>query len=217
MANARKNAPNKTVRCAAKDELTGLQERLYFRQVERAGAVVEPQNGHQHQNRAEHGVQNEFHGRVDAALVAPHADHEVHGDQRQLPENKEKKKIERNEDADHRRLDDQDGDEEALHVFLNRFPGAENRERREESRQQNQEHADAVDTEVIVNGLADPGMELDELIFGRSRIVATQEEQGDEEFGQRRGQRDAANPCVVVGAQQQKSSNAQERQERDDR
>ncbi len=37
---------------------------------------------------------------VDAALVAPDADQEVHGDQRNFPEDEEQEQVERAEDAD---------------------------------------------------------------------------------------------------------------------
>ena len=83
-------------------------------QVKRAGEVIEPEDGDQHQNRAEHGVQNELHRGVNPAIVTPHADDEVHGDEHHFPENEEEKKIERNEDADQARFENQQGGEEAL-------------------------------------------------------------------------------------------------------
>ena len=66
-------------------------------------------------------------------------------------------------------LDHEQRDEEALHVFVDRFPGAEDGDRREERGQQNEEQADAVDAEVVVNGLADPFVHFRELITRRCR------------------------------------------------
>ena len=81
--------------------------------------------------------------------------------------------------------------------------------RRKESGQQDQEQADAVDAEVVMNRLADPGVEFLELVVGvrRSRSRAAGASEIDE-FGKRRGERDAANPDVVVRAQQQQSRHA---------
>src|SRR5271170_4053299 len=83
-----------------------------------AAEIVKPQNRHQHQNGAKHGVENKFHGGVDAARVAPYADQEIHGNQRQFPENEEEEQVERNENADHGRFDYQQRDEETFHVFM---------------------------------------------------------------------------------------------------
>ena len=65
------------------------------------GVIVEPDDRHQHQDRAEHGVQNEFQRGVDAPLVAPDADQEIHRDQHHFPEQEEEEQVERDEDADH--------------------------------------------------------------------------------------------------------------------
>ena len=157
IANARKNAPKSSSSVSCGNwSWPDCDQAADVRQIEGAGHVVEPEDRDQHQDRAEHRVQNEFHGGVDAALVSPHADHEIHRDQRELPEDEEEEQIERDEDADHGRFDHQQRDEEALHVFVDRFPGAEDRERREERGEQDQKQADAVDAEVVVDGLADP-------------------------------------------------------------
>ena len=171
MAKARKKAPNSSSSVCGREAIDAriADQAQNVRQVERAGRVVEPQDRHQHQDRAEHRVQNEFHRGVDAALVAPHADHEIHRDQHQFPEDEEEEQIERDENADHGRLDHQQRDEEALHVFVDRFPGAENGDRREERGEQDEKQADAVHAEVVVNGLADPVVNFLELIARRCR------------------------------------------------
>src|SRR5580704_13328132 len=105
-------------------DIAALQARDQFRQVEgadeavRAAEIVKPQYRHQHQYGTEHGVENEFHGGVDAASVAPYADQEIHGDQRQFPENEEQEQIERHEHADHGGFNHQQRDEETFHVFV---------------------------------------------------------------------------------------------------
>ena len=96
--------------------------------------------------------------------MSPHADHEIHRDEREFPENKEEKKIERDEDADHGRFDDEESDEKALDVFLDGLPGAQNRERREKSGQQNEKQADAIDAQMVINRLSRSNREFLELI-----------------------------------------------------
>src|SRR4029077_8529525 len=167
--------------------------RLNFRQVKRRrkivrawADVVEPQDRHQHQDRAEHGVQNEFHRGINPPLVSPNADQEIHGDQRQLPENEEQEKIERDKNTDHWRLDNQQRDEETLHVFSNRLPRSENCERRQERRQQHQEQTDAVNAQVVVNvGASNPIVEFLELISGVGGDESGQQPQRNHELGER--------------------------------
>ena len=96
--------------------------RLNLRQVERAGLAVEPQNCDQHQDRAEHRVQNEFHRGVNAAVVAPHADHEIHGDQRQFPEKKNRNRSSETKTPIIAVSITSMRDEEALHVFAESIP-----------------------------------------------------------------------------------------------
>ena len=109
-------------------------------------------------------------------------------------------------------------DEEALHVVANRFPGAKNRKRREERGQQDQEHADSIDAEMVIDVIpADPRMVFPGTDSRICRRMPAQQKQGDQEFGDGCGQRDAANPDMVVRAQKQKCRNAQERQKGNDR
>ena len=54
----------------------------------------------QHQQAADLREQEELDGRVDAALVPPDPDEEVHRDEHQLPEEVEQEEIEREEHAD---------------------------------------------------------------------------------------------------------------------
>ena len=109
-------------------------------------------------------------------------------------------------------------DEEALHVFVDRLPGAENRDGREERGQEDEKQADAVDADVVVN---EPGRSS--RAFRASGIAAfadfeaAKQEQRNQKFGDRSREGDAANPVVVVRAQHEQRRNAEQRQERDDR
>src|SRR5579864_5988324 len=92
--------------------------------------VEEPQNADEHQDRAEHGIQNEFQSRINFASMAPDADEEVRRDEHHFPENEEEEQIERAENADHAHFQDEEHGEEFLDVFVNAVPRAENSERR---------------------------------------------------------------------------------------
>ena len=89
------------------------------------GAVleVEGQDGDQHEERAGHRVEDELDRRVDAAGPAPDPDDEVHRDQHRLPEDVEEEEVERDEDAQHARLEQQHGDHELLQPRLDGVPG----------------------------------------------------------------------------------------------
>src|SRR4029077_6970815 len=182
--------------------LAAHEHGLYLRQIKRTAELIEPDHGHEHQNRAEHGVNNEFDRGVDAAFVPPDSDQEVHGDEHGFPEKEEEKKIERNKDADHAGFEHQQADEEAAYALVDGFPGTEDSHGREEGGQQDEEQADAIDAEVIVNRRrGNPVMKFDELVVRGIHGKAANQLQRERKFKKRYGQGDAANPLMIVRAQ----------------
>src|SRR5271166_6340877 len=95
-------------------DLSSLNEVLDGYKVEAAGAGIEPQDCGQHEHRRDHGVQEELDRGVDPAAMAENADDQRHRDERRFPEEVKQEQIERDEDADHRRLKHQHEDEEFL-------------------------------------------------------------------------------------------------------
>ena len=85
-------------------------------------AIVEVDDGRQHQHRAGHGEQEKLHRRVDAALMAPDADEEVHGHQRDFPEHVEQKQVLRQEHAHQPEFEQQQKREELFHTALDGAP-----------------------------------------------------------------------------------------------
>src|ERR1700739_2858676 len=77
-----------------------LQRLLNHRQIKSACDVVQPKNADQHQDRAGHGVKDKFYSRVNAALMAPDADQESHGDKHDFPKQEEEEQVQREKDAD---------------------------------------------------------------------------------------------------------------------
>ena len=72
-------------------------------QVWLPGGEPQVDDGDEHQQRAEHRVDEELEARVDAALAAPDADDEIHRDEHDLPHHVEQEEIARQEDAEHSR------------------------------------------------------------------------------------------------------------------
>ena len=68
---------------------------------------VEHEDRHQHQQRADHREQEELDGGVDPARPAPDPDDEVHRDQHHLPEHVELEEVQRDEGAEHARLEEE--------------------------------------------------------------------------------------------------------------
>ena len=83
---------------------------------------AEIDDAQQHQERAGDGEEEELDRRVDAVRPAPHADDQVHRQQRQLEEDVEEDEISGHEHADHRRFHDQEGDDVLLRMLVDRIP-----------------------------------------------------------------------------------------------
>ena len=77
------------------------RDELRDRERVEPGRLVEDEERDQHQHAARERVEEELHGGVDAPLVAPDPDEEVHRDEHRLPEHVEEEEVERDEDADH--------------------------------------------------------------------------------------------------------------------
>ncbi len=83
--------------------------------VEGAGLDVEPEHGDQQDGRGDEGVEEELDGGLAAVLgAAEGGDEEGHRHQRQLPEGVVEEEIERDEDAEHGDLLQQEEDVEGL-------------------------------------------------------------------------------------------------------
>ena len=74
-----------------KHETPRRQRGLDLRVAEREGSgrftmqKIEHEDSYEHQNRSNHGVQDELHGGVDTALTAPDPDQKVHRHQHHFP------------------------------------------------------------------------------------------------------------------------------------
>ena len=83
---------------------------------------VQGQDGDQHQQAADLREDEELDGGVDAALVAPHRDEEVHGHQHHLPEEVEQEQVEGQEDAGQAGQGPQQDEVEEADALLDALP-----------------------------------------------------------------------------------------------
>src|SRR5262249_50093573 len=80
---------------------------------------VKPDDPSQHEDRGDHGVQEELDGGIDAPLMSIHADHQRHRYQRRFPEDIKEEQIQCDKNADHRRLEYQHQDKKISHATMN--------------------------------------------------------------------------------------------------
>src|SRR5207302_4265521 len=119
---------------------------------------------------------------------------EVHRHQHRVPEHVEEEQVERDEDADHRRLEQQHEDAERLEPLVNRLPRAEERERRQQPLEDEQKQADTVDAdEIRYAERRNPRVPLDELEVGGRRIEAAPQKQRFGEDQRRHDERHVPN------------------------
>ena len=189
-----------------------------FRHIGRAGLPVHGHDREHGQDRAEQRVEEELVGGVNAILAAPHADDDEHRDQRRFEEDVEENGIQRHEDADHDNFQQQEGDHVFLDALLDRIPACQHTERHEESGEDNEEHGDAIDAEMIGGDVAEPFMLLDHLEAGVRIVETDPDEQRHDESENGRQQRDIENVAATIGAvliRQKQEHHADERQKGD--
>ncbi len=118
-------------------------------QIEGVRLVVQIQQHDQHQERAGQRVEEELEGRVDPVRTAPHADDEVHRNQRRFEENKEQHGVDRAEHAHHQAGQHEKGGQILGHAHRDDFPGRDHHDDRGQCGQDHQPQRNAVDTEVV--------------------------------------------------------------------
>ena len=124
----------------------------HSRQVKAAGDVVEVDDSGEHQGRADHGEQDKLDGRIHAALVTPDADQEIHGNQHHFPKYEEEDQIERGKYPHHSCFQGQQEDEELLRPMVMLFQETSTESGRQKSRQQDHQRAEAVDSQMVIDG-----------------------------------------------------------------
>src|SRR5690606_42164886 len=171
---------------------------LQLEDVQRADAglqvvgLVGGDDADEHQQRASERVQEELDRRVNAVRAAPNTDEQRHRDEHDLPEDVEDEEVERHEDAEHARLEEQDGDVVLALAQADGVPRPEDRERRDDRRQGDQQDGDAIHAEEVRDTeRVEPDGMLGELELGGA-IELHDEDDGQHEADQRYAERDLA-------------------------
>src|SRR6202521_5968547 len=108
------------------------------------------EDGDQHREAADDGVDQEFERGVDPTALAPDPDQEVQRNQHRLPEDIEEDEVQRQEDAGGGGLQEEQQQDELFEPTGGRV-GDDDRDQEEHGIQAEQEEAQAVDAEVIAN------------------------------------------------------------------
>src|SRR5205807_1902475 len=103
----------------------------------------EREDRQQHNHGTSQGVQKKFDGGVEAAVAAPDADEEIHGDEHHFPEDVKEKEIQGNENADHAGLEQEKQDVIFLGALVNRAPRREDGDHPEKRGKHDEQKADA--------------------------------------------------------------------------
>ena len=176
---------------------------------ETARLAIHVDQRHQHQHRADEGIEEEFQRRIDAIGPAPDTDDQEHRDQHRLEEDVEQYRIQRGEGADHETFHEQEGREVLRGAILDHFPGRDDDQHGGETGQQDQRHRDPVDPQVIVDiELADPRHLFDELHAVGGAVEQAVQRQGQDKGQDREHQGDLARPgrLLVTGKQHQRGT-----------
>src|SRR5215469_13271434 len=202
----------------AQHQLPALNKLLNHYKIEAAGLVVQPNDAHQHEDRTGHGVKQELDGGVEPSFVPPNANQKCQRNQLEFPEKEEKKQVERKKDADHARFEKQEHDVKFLDPVLDIVPGRQDAYGRQQRNEVDQENADAVDSEVIVNAWGRyPRSEHLQLEAGGTGRYRPDGQERKQKLGYTDRQAQPAYPDVVIAAQNQNRGCAKERKEEQDR
>ena len=87
--------------------------------------------------------------RVDAPLAAPNTDDDEHRNEAALEEEVEENHVERREDAEHQRFQNEKRDHVFLDAILDRYPACQNAKGHQECRQDYGQYRNAVDAHFI--------------------------------------------------------------------
>ena len=174
---------------------------------------IEHDNGHEQQDAPGQGIQEKLDGRVHAIGAAPNPDQQIHGNQHGFPEHVEQHEVQRDEHAQRGGFHHEQADHEFPDARLDRGPGYQDAERRQQGGQQHQGQADPIHAHCVVDGgRRNPLVHFHELHGRRGFIEQDPERQRDQEHQRRDPQ---GHPLGQSFFDQQDRRHAQQGQEDD--
>jgi hypothetical protein len=111
---------------------------------------VELEHGHQHQQRANQGVDEKLDGRIQPPLATPDADEQVHGHEHDLEKHVEQKQIGGREHANHERLHDEQQRVVFLLALFDVAPRAQRHNRPQKGCQHHQRQGQPVHAHLVL-------------------------------------------------------------------
>ncbi len=173
-------------------------------------------DGDEHEHAPRHRIEKELERRIHPPPAPPDPDQEVHRDQHRLPEHVEEEEIERDEDPDHRRLEQHEEGEVGVNPAMDRPRGAEDRDRREEGGEEHEEEAQPIHAQVIGGAdLIDPARALDELETGVGAVEGDPDAERDQEGEERAGERHHAGSASRPPLRHEEDEKSGERRDED--
>ena len=121
-------------------------------EVEGAGLRVEPENRDQQRRGGNEGEEEEFECGFGAVFAAVHGDEDGHGHERKFPEAVVEHQVERDEDAEHGGLLDEEERVEDLAAFVDGVPTGDDADGSEQTDENDEPEAEAVDADVVGDG-----------------------------------------------------------------
>ena len=143
----------------------------------RSGFLEHEDHCDQHQHRAQQGVEEEFHRRINTVGSTPDTDHQKHRDQATFKEDVEHHQIERGEHADHHRFQQQEGDHVVGDAFLD-CARSQNTDRHQGRGQHDKQDRNPVHAHAIAQtDTFQPGHFMDKLEAGIGAVEISEHEQ----------------------------------------
>jgi hypothetical protein len=154
-AKAKRNA--RAAQTTRSGEVSVGDQNLQRGEVEAAGYGVEPENRDEQRRGGNEGEEEELQRGLGSVLAAVHGDENRHGNQRQLPEAVVDHQVQREKDAQHGRLLNEEEREEELAPLADGVPTGDDADGSEQANQHHQPQAQAVHAHVVEDrGLLDP-------------------------------------------------------------
>ena len=174
-----------------KQNLLGKQRNLFevleiFNREAAAGLERQIHQGHQHQQRAHQGVEEEFYRGIHAARPAPHADNQIQRNQHAFEENIEQHGIAGGKRAVDQAGHNQEGRHVLGHLFLNHFPARKHHHQRDEGVEDDKQHGNAVHAQRVVDvERGNPRIKLGKLEAATQAVELRKQRQRNQKTGQR--------------------------------
>ena len=158
-----------------------------------AGLGVQVNQGDQHQQRAEQGVQKELESRVNLVGPTPDADDQVHRDQRGFKKDVEQQAVKGAKHPNHQTAENQESPHVLVDTPGDHLPTCDHHHQVDERRQQHEPQRDTVHAQVVVDIEAgNPGRSLHKLHGSCAQFETLIQGQGDQKTDQRAHQSDPA-------------------------